>query len=51
MSDVLSGTLEEISEQIEELNIKVSVLVGYDRENCNWVVLNVDQDGNLKVAS
>jgi len=47
---VLSGTLQEIAAQVEELNIKVSVLCGYDYDNETWVVLAVDStNGKLKV--
>lgn len=51
MSDILSGTLEEIAEQVGDINIKLAILVAYDRENSTWRVVNVDEDGNLKTVA
>ena len=51
MADILSGTLEEIVEQISDLNAGISVLVAYDRVNETWRVVNVDSDGNLKTVA
>ena len=42
MADVLSGTLQEIAEQIEEANIKVAIMVAYDYDNETWFVVGGD---------
>jgi hypothetical protein len=42
MADVLSGTLQEIAEQVEELNIKIAVMVAYDYAVHTWFVIGGD---------
>ena len=44
---VLSGTLEEIANQVNDLNIKATVLVAYDYENQIWRVVKVNSDAEL----
>ena len=51
MTDILAGTLEEIAAQVNELNIKLSILVAYDRVNKTWRVVNIDENGNLKTVA
>ena len=50
MADVTSGTLQEIAEQVEELNIKASILVAYDYAKETWFVLGGDSTtGKLSI--
>ena len=50
MTDVLKGTLQEIANQIEELNIKASILVAYDYTKGTWFVVGGDStNGKLSV--
>lgn len=50
MTDVLQGTLQELAKQVEELNIKISVMVCYDYDAETWVVVAADSTtGKLKV--
>ena len=42
MTDVLKGTLAQIAAQVEDLNIKLSVLVAYDYANQTWFVVGGD---------
>jgi len=43
-------TLEEVADLVENLNVKICVLVGWDSSSEKWTVVDVDSTGAVKTV-